>query len=169
MGGISDLDAFLKCLLASLISLLPPGSTYSSHLISDRQLVIRFNAQRDRFQDLVLDMIIANNPPSVVLRDSEEPSHLNMENYSVINTRMQILGIRKITRSGTQLSFRIDETKDSTKDLVFLANGFTDRATGDSERITVSRIDDDWGVICTSKGQAQPQLKSTIRNIEKFL
>lgn len=130
---------------------------------------MRFNASRLRFHDLVLDMIIANKPPNVVLLDSKEPSHINMENYSVINDRMHILGVRKITRTATQLSFRLDETKDSTKDLVFHANGFVDRATDDSERITVSRIDDDWGIICMPKGQPQPQLKSTIRNIESLL
>ncbi|MBS1957483.1 MAG: hypothetical protein JST89_25070 [Cyanobacteria bacterium SZAS-4] len=163
------MDALIECLLASVMSLLHSSNAISPHHISDKQLVVRFNRDRDRYQDLVLDLIIANKPPAVILPDSKEPSHINMQNYSVINNQMHLLGIRTITSNATQVSFRIDETKDSTKDIVFRAYGFVDRGTDDSERITVSRIDDDWGVICTPRGQAQPLLKSTIRNIDGLL
>lgn len=157
------MDAFFKCLLATVMSLLPHSGPYSEHLISDKQLVTRFNTEQENFHDLLLDMMIANQPPNVVVRNSEDPSHINMENYTAINRRMGILGVRTIISDGTQFSFRMDETKDSTKDIVFFAYGFVDSVAGDSERITVSKIDNDWGIICTQKGQPQPQLKSIIR------
>lgn len=151
------MDAFLKCLLACVVSLLPTGnSSYSSHLISDAQLISRFSSERERYQDLVLDMMIANDPPNVVLLDSKESSHINMQNYSLINTEMHNLGVRSITRNGTRFAFRVDETKDSAKDLVFQAYGFVKNKSNDSDHINVSRIDDDWAVELSSKPETPP-------------
>ena len=156
MGDIV-LDAFLKCLLACIVSLLPAGnSSYSSHLISDKQLVGQFSSDRARYQDLVLDMMIANDPPNVVLRDSNEPRHLEMGNYSLINTEMHNLGVRSITRDGARFAFRVGETKNSAKDLVFQAYGFVKSKAADSEQTKVSRIDDDWGVAFTTKPGTPP-------------
>ena len=141
------MDAFLKCLLACVISLMPTGiSSYSSHLISDQNLVSRFASKREQYQDLVLDMLIANQPPKVVLRDSQEPSHKKMENYSTINKEMHDLDIRTITINGNRIAFRLDETKNSAKDLVWLPYGFRNCKSEDCERNGVSRIDDDWGL-----------------------
>ncbi len=156
------MDAFLKCLLACVMSLLPTGSSpLSTYLISDKQLIYRFTSERARYQDLVLDMLIANHPPNVVLRDSKEPSHINMENYSLINTEMHNLGVRSITRDdGYRFAFRMDETENSAKDLVFKAYGFVKGSGIDSARVKVSRIDDDWGIALITKTEKLPDRKS---------
>jgi hypothetical protein len=150
IGG-KFMDAFLKCLIACVVSLLPVGingtSGDSSHMRSDTEITQCFWLDREKYEDLALDLLIENNAPAADLQS------LKAENLAKFTAHMHSLGVSKVSVGDNRVAFRVDENGTRTKELVYQPYWFTNytkaRSDRDSQISDYSKIDNDWGLSYT--------------------
>jgi hypothetical protein len=140
------MDAFLKCLLACVVSLLPVGingnSGDSSRMRSDTEITECFLLNREKYEDLALEFLIENNSADFQSSKSEDLTKLT--------THMHSLGVSKVSVGNNRMAFRVDENGTATKELIFQPYWFTNYTKTRSDRnlqiSDYSKIDNDWGL-----------------------
>jgi hypothetical protein len=147
IGG-KIMDAFLKCLLACVVSLLPVGingnSGDSPRMRSDTEITECFLLNREKYEDLALEFLIENNSPATDFQSSKSAD------LATLTAHMRSLGVSKVSVGNNRMAFMVDENGTATKELIFQPYWFTNYTKTRSDRnlqiSDYSKIDNDWGL-----------------------
>ena len=142
------MDAFWKCLLACVMSLLPTASAVNSdHLISDKELAEQFVAHKEKYQDVVLSLLIDDQAPSHLVQGGVETKLGNLARF---DDQMKELHIQSITSTDRAIIIVVDQKGSAVKELVWHPFAFSKLAHVNfhtqTKEATFCRIDDDWAI-----------------------
>ncbi|HEY9678087.1 MAG TPA: hypothetical protein V6C76_08755 [Drouetiella sp.] len=136
------MDAFFKCLLAGVLSLLPcSGVTNAGHLPSDKAVADLFSAHRQQFEDGVISAVIDEEPAADVSK--------HLDSTVPLPEDLRSLGVKSLQISGDQIIFKLASSGTRCKQLVFEAGAFqkeSESVQNADKAVKYSRINDNWAV-----------------------